>query len=221
LKPETVIIADDHTLPRESLARVLARSGFSVVGQAADAVELLHLVEERMPSLAVVDIRMPPTYSREGLDAAWTIRQNFPHTGILLLSTKAELGFAAELLLREGAIGFLLKSRVVDIPHLLDALTRISSGATVVDPLVVAGLSSDRRSDNRFAFLSRREREVLALMAEGYSNTGIARRMRLAERTIQAHVHRVISKLELPPTADDHPRVRAVTTYLDADYPPA
>jgi DNA-binding NarL/FixJ family response regulator len=214
-----VVLADDHIVLREHLASLLARSGYNVVGKAADATELLELVELRKPSLAVVDIRLPPTYSREGLDAAWTIRQKFPRTGILLLSAHVELGFAAELLLREGAIGYLLKSRIIDVPDLLEAVKRISAGATVVDPAFVARLSSTRRRHHRFAALSHREREVLALMAEGYSNTGIARRLRLAERTIQAHVHRVLSKLELPSTDDDHPRVRALISYLDLRYP--
>jgi DNA-binding NarL/FixJ family response regulator len=210
-----VVVADDHIVLREHLASLLARSGFNVVGQAADAAELVALVDEHEPTLAVADVAMPPTYSREGLDAAWAIREKFPRTGILLLSVDVELGVSAELLLREGAIGYLLKSRIIDTPGIFDVLKRISAGATVLDPPFIAGLSSTRGRHHRFAALSRREREVLALMAEGYSNTGIARRLRLAERTVQAHVHRVFSKLELPLTDDDHPRVQAVKTYLD------
>jgi DNA-binding NarL/FixJ family response regulator len=214
-----VVVADGHIVLREHLASQLTRLGFRVVGLAANAQELLELVKEQRPSLAVVEVRMPPTHGHEGLDAALTIRQEFPRTGILLLSARVELGFAAELLLREGAIGYLLKSRIVGYSDLLDALRQIAAGATVIDPALATGLSSTRCLHRRFAGLSRREREVLALLAEGYSNVGIARRLRLAERTIQAHVHHVLGKLDLPLTEDDHPRVRAALTYLEMRCP--
>jgi DNA-binding NarL/FixJ family response regulator len=216
LNAVTVVLADDDILLRESLASLLAQSGFDVLGQASDATELLELVGARQPSLAVVDIRMPPTYSSEGLGAAWTIRQKFPHTGVLVLSAYVEVGIAVELLLSERATGYLLKSRVTDVPELVDALHRIAHGSSVIDPTLVAELLSARRRDNPLSVLSRREYQVLALMAEGRSNAGIARRLSLAEGTVQVHVHRIVRKLNLSLTDDDHRRVRAVIAYLDA-----
>jgi DNA-binding NarL/FixJ family response regulator len=211
-----VVVADDDVLLREGLASMLERSGFEVVGQAGDAAELLRLVRERKPQLAVVDIRMPPTHTTEGLDAARVIRTESPDTGILVLSAHVDVEHATELLASGRAIGYLLKSRVTDVADFVDTVERIAKGASVVDPALVQELVSARRRNDPLAVLSAREREVLMQMAEGRSNAGIARRLWVTEGTVEKHVRSILTKLNLPETGDDHRRVLAVITYLEA-----
>jgi serine/threonine-protein kinase PknK len=211
-----VVVADDDVLLREGLASLLGRSGFDVVGQAGDATELLDAVRELRPELAVVDIRMPPTHGTEGLDAAKTIRQEWPEIAILVLSAHVDVDHAMELLAGGRSIGYLLKSRVTDVADFVDTVGRIANGASVVDPALVAELVSARRRDDPLAVLSTREREVLTLMAEGLSNAGIGRRIWVTEGTVEKHVRSILTKLNLPETGDDHRRVRAVIMYLDA-----
>lgn len=211
-----VVVADDDVLLREGLASLLERSGFEVVGQAADATELLALVRDRKPQLVVVDIRMPPTHTTEGLDAAHVIRAELPDTGILVLSAHVEVEHATELLASGRAIGYLLKTRVTDVADFVDTLERVAKGASVVDPALVQELFSARRRDDPLAVLSAREQEVLMLMAEGRSNAGIARRIWVTEGTVEKHVRSILTKLNLPETGDDHRRVQAVITYLEA-----
>jgi serine/threonine-protein kinase PknK len=211
-----VVVADDDVLLREGLASLLGRSGFDVVGQAGDATELLDAVRELQPELAVVDIRMPPTHGTEGLDAAKTIRQEWPDIAILVLSAHVDVDHAMELLAGGRSIGYLLKSRVTDVADFVDTVGRIANGASVVDPALVAELVSARRRDDPLAVLSTREREVLTLMAEGLSNAGIGRRIWVTEGTVEKHVRSILTKLNLPETGDDHRRVRAVIMYLDA-----
>jgi DNA-binding NarL/FixJ family response regulator len=210
-----VVVADDDVLLREGLASLLDRSGFEVVGQAADATELLALVRDRKPQLVVVDIRMPPTHTTEGLDAARVIREEQPDTGILVLSAHVEVEHATELLASGHGIGYLLKTRVTDVADFVDTLERVSKGASVVDPALVQELVSARRRDDPLAVLSAREQEVLMQMAEGRSNAGIARRLWVTEGTVEKHVRSILTKLNLPETGDDHRRVRAVITYLE------
>jgi DNA-binding NarL/FixJ family response regulator len=210
-----VILAEDDVLLREGLASLLQRSGFDVVGQAADSAALLRLVRDTAPELAVVDIRMPPTHTTEGLDAARLIRQEFPETGILVLSAHAEVEHAMELLASGRGIGYLLKSRVADVAEFLDTLRRIAKGSSVVDPALVQELVAARRKDDPLAVLSAREREVLALMAEGRSNAGIGRQLWVTEGTVEKHVRSILAKLSLPETEDDHRRVLAVVTFLE------
>jgi serine/threonine-protein kinase PknK len=211
-----VILADDDVLLREGLASLLDRSGFDVVGQAGDGARLLALVRERAPDLVVVDIRMPPTHTVEGLDASRLIRQEFPAIGILVLSAHTEVEHAMELLASGRGIGYLLKSRVLDVDEFLDTLGRIARGASVVDPALVQELVTARRRKDPLAVLSAREREVLGLMAEGRSNAGIAGRLWVTEGTVEKHVRSILSKLSLPETEDDHRRVLAVVTFLEA-----
>ena len=211
-----VVVADDDVLLREGLSSLLDRSGFEVVGQAADATELLALVRDRKPQLVVVDIRMPPTHSTEGLDAARVIREELPDTGILVLSAHVEVEHATELLASGHGIGYLLKTRITDVADFVETLERISKGASVVDPALVQELVSARRRDDPLAVLSAREQEVLMLMAEGRSNSGIARRLWVTEGTVEKHVRSILTKLDLPETGDDHRRVLAVITYLEA-----
>jgi DNA-binding NarL/FixJ family response regulator len=210
------VVADDETLLREGLASLLERSGFTVVGQAGNAVELLALVRKQLPDVVVVDIRMPPTNTTEGLDAAKVIRQELPDTGIMVLSAHVDVEHAMELLASGRGIGYMLKSRVTDVADFVDMLQRIAKGASVVDPALVAELVSGRRRDDPLAVLSPREVEVLALMAEGRSNAGIARRLWVTEGTVEKHVRSILTKLNLPETDDDHRRVRAVITFLDS-----
>jgi len=211
-----VVVADDDVLLREGLASLLARSGFDVVGQAGNATELLDAVRELRPGLAVVDIRMPPTHSTEGLDAAKAIRREWPEIAILVLSAHVDVDHAMELLAGGDSIGYLLKSRVTDVADFVDTVGRIANGASVVDPALVQELVSARRRDDPLAVLSTREREVLTLMAEGLSNAGIGRRIWVTEGTVEKHVRSILTKLNLPETGDDHRRVRAVIMYLDA-----
>jgi DNA-binding NarL/FixJ family response regulator len=211
-----VILAEDDVLLREGLASLLGRSGFEVVGQAGDGAELLALARDLAPELVVVDIRMPPTNTVEGLEAARVIRQELPGTAILVLSAHAEVEHAMELLATGRGIGYLLKSRVTDVAEFVETLERVAKGGSVVDPALVAELVSARRRDDPLAALSAREREVLALMAEGRSNAGIARRLWVTEGTVEKHVRSILSKLSLPETDDDHRRVLAVVAFLEA-----
>ena len=211
-----VVLAEDDVLLREGLASLLERSGFQVVGQAGDAAGLLALVAEQAPELVVVDIRMPPTHTAEGLEAARQIRQEHPGIGILVLSAHVEVDHAMELLASGRGVGYLLKSRVTDVEEFLDTLGRIARGGSVVDPTLVAELVAARHRDDPLAELSAREREVLALMAEGRSNAGIARRLWVTEGTVEKHVRSILTKLTLPETEDDHRRVLAVLTFLDS-----
>jgi serine/threonine-protein kinase PknK len=210
-----VILAEDDVLLREGLASLLQRSGFDVVGQAGDGAHLLALVRATAPELVVVDIRMPPTHTTEGLDAARVIRQEFPETGILVLSAHAEVEHAMELLASGRGIGYLLKRRVTDMEEFFDTLGRIAKGGSVVDPALVQELVAARRRDDPLAVLSAREREVLALMAEGRSNAGIAHRLWVTEGTVEKHVRSILAKLSLPETENDHRRVLAVVTFLE------
>ena len=212
----TVVVADDDVLLREGVASLLARSGFDVVGQAGDAVELMALVRDTTPQLAIIDIRMPPTHASEGLDAALAIRRELPDVAMLLLSAHVEVEHALELLDGGRGIGYLLKSRVTDVDEFVATVTRIADGASVIDPALIQELVSARRRDDPLAALSSREREVLILMTEGLSNAGIGRRLWITEGTVEKHVRSILSKLDLADTPDDHRRVRAVIMYLDA-----
>jgi DNA-binding NarL/FixJ family response regulator len=211
-----VVLADDDVLLREGLASLLERAGRQVLGQAGDGSALIELVRETRPDVAVVDIRMPPTRTTEGLQAAQAIRQEFPDTGILVLSAHVEVEHAMELLASGRGLGYLLKTRVSDVSEFLDTLDRIAKGATVVDPGLVQELVSARRRNDPLAVLSGREREVLALMAEGRSNAGIARRLWVTEGTVEKHVRSILAKLDLPETEEDHRRVLAALTFLDS-----
>ena len=211
-----VILAEDDVLLREGLASLLERSDFDVVGQTGDGSWILPLVRDLTPDLVVVDIRMPPTHTTEGLDAAREIRNEFPDTGILVLSAHAEVEHAMELLATGQKIGYLLKSRVTDMEEFIETLERIVRGGSVMDPALVQELVSARRRNDPLEGLSPREREVLALMAEGRSNAGIARRLWVTEGTVEKHVRHILEKLSLPETSDDHRRVLAVVTFLEA-----
>jgi DNA-binding NarL/FixJ family response regulator len=211
-----IVLADDDVLLREGLASLMERSRFQVVGQAGDAAQLLALVADQRPDLAVIDIRMPPTHTTEGLDAARQIRQEHPEIAILVLSAHVEVEHAMELLASGRGVGYLLKSRVTDIEEFIDTLERIANGGSVVDPALVQELVAARRRNDPLDALSAREREVLAQMAEGRSNAGIAHRLWVTEGTVEKHVRSILTKLTLPETADDHRRVLAVLTFLDA-----
>ena len=211
-----IVVADDDVLLREGLASLLERSGFAVVGQAGDAVQLLKLVREHVPDLAIIDIRMPPTHTAEGLDAASTIRAELPQVSILVLSAYVEVEPAMELLSGGAGVGYMLKSRVTDVGEFTETVVRLAQGAVFVDPLLVRELVATRRRDDPLAALSPREQEVLALMAEGRSNTGIARQLWVTEGTVEKHVHSILTKLALPDAAEDHRRVLAVIMFLEA-----
>jgi serine/threonine-protein kinase PknK len=210
-----VVLADDDVLLREGLASLLERSGLDVVGQAGDSEQLLRLVREHRPELVIVDIRMPPTYSTEGLEAARSIRENLPETAIVVLSAHVEVEEAMDLLASGERTGYLLKSRVTDVDEFIDTLGRILKGAAVVDPSLVRELVAARRVHDPLDDISPREREVLALMAEGRSNAGIARQLWVTEGTVEKHVRSILMKLDVSETSDDHRRVLAVITYLD------
>jgi len=216
VEPRRVAIAEDDVLLREGLASLLRSAGFDVVGQAGDGSELLEIVRERLPELVLVDIRMPPTHSTEGLDAARVIRAEFPDVGIVVLSKYIDVEHAMELLARGERTGYLLKSRITDVDEFIDTLERVARGGSVVDPGVVQELVGARRREDPLGELSVREREVLALMAEGRSNAGIAKRLWVTEGTVEKHVRSILSKLPLPTTAEDHRRVLAVIAYLDS-----
>jgi DNA-binding NarL/FixJ family response regulator len=211
-----VIVADDDVLLREGLSSLLGRSGFDVVGEVGSGTEALALARTEKPDLLVLDIRMPPTNTTEGLDVARVIREEQPEIGILVLSAHVEVDDAMELLATGRAIGYLLKSRVTDVAEFVDSLQRIANGASVIDPALIQELVSAGRRKDPLAVLSPREHEVLALMAEGRSNAGVARQLWLTEGTVEKHVRSILSKLNLPETADDHRRVRAVITFLES-----
>ncbi|WP_238018063.1 response regulator transcription factor [Dactylosporangium sp. AC04546] len=211
-----VVIADDDVLLREGLASLLDRHGFSVVGLADDGNHLLELVEKTSPDLAIVDIRMPPTHTTEGLAASREIRLRFPRVALLVLSAFVEVEHAIELLASGERIGYLLKTRVTDVEEFLETLHRVHDGGTVVDPAVVQELVAAHRRRDPLDVLSPREREVLALMAEGRSNAGVAKELWVTEGTVEKHVRSILTKLDLPETDDTHRRVLAVLTFLEA-----
>jgi DNA-binding NarL/FixJ family response regulator len=212
----TVVIADDDLLLREGLAGLLTQAGYSVVGQAGDAEKLLDVVREHRPDVAIVDIRMPPDHSTEGLRAAQAIREEIPETAILVLSAYVEVKHATTLLASGQRSGYLLKSRVANIGEFLESVDRLCRGGSVIDPSLVVELLAARTADDPLDDLTPREREVLALMAEGRSNSGIARRLWVTEGTVEKHVHGVFVKLRLPETEEDHRRVLAVVAFLGA-----
>ncbi len=209
-------IADDDVLLREGLASLLSRMGFSVVFQAGNADTLIALARQHRPDVVIVDIRMPPGHATEGIEAARVLGATLPDVAVLLLSAHVEVEEAMELLGGEQRIGYLLKSRVTDIDRFVDDVRRLVGGDSVIDPGLVEELFAARRRVDPLAQLTAREREVLALMAEGASNAGIARRLFVTEGTVEKHVHSILAKLDLPETPDDHRRVRAVIAFLDA-----
>ncbi len=211
-----VVLADDDVLLREGLASLLERSGFDVVGQAGDGVELLSQVRSTKPDVAIIDIRMPPAHATEGLEAARVIREEFPGTAIVVLSAHVEVEEAMELLAGGERLGYLLKSRVTNIGVFIDTVDRIAAGAAVVDPSLVQELVKARRRRDPLDVLSPREREVLALMAEGASNAGIARQIFVSEGTVEKHVRSILMKLDLPESESEHRRVLAVLRFLEA-----
>jgi DNA-binding NarL/FixJ family response regulator len=213
-----LILAEDSVLLREGLARLLMEAGFEVVATGGDGEEAVRLVEECKPDVAVLDIRMPPGHTDEGLRAAHEIRRTHPEVGILVLSQYVETSYAVRLM-NEGTegIGYMLKDRVSDVAELADAVRRVGSGGCVVDPLVVGRLLGRKRPEQALDRLSEREREVLALMAGGRSNHSIAERLFMSEKTVESHVRSIFTKLDLMPSGDDHRRVLAVLRYLRAD----
>ncbi len=211
--PMRVVVADDLMLTREGITRLLTDAGVDVVGQAGDAASLLHAVRMTQPDAAIVDIRMPPTHTDEGLVAAQQIRAEHPAIGVLILSQYVEPRYAMRLLEEHPErVGYLLKERVFDVANLIDALRRLADGETVVDPTIVARLVARRRRADPLGALTEREREVLATIAEGLSNRAIAGRLFVTERTVEAHVKQVFLKLNTDP--DSHRRVLAVLAYL-------
>jgi DNA-binding NarL/FixJ family response regulator len=212
-----VVIADDAVLFREGLGRVLEAAGVQVAGQVGDAEQLLARVRADPPDAVVVDIRMPPTHTREGLDAAQRIRAEHPQVGVVVLSQYVEPHHAMQLL-EDGAqgVGYLLKDRVANVGEVTDALRRVAGGGSVIDPEVVAQLLGRRRARNPVQELSLREREVLALMAEGRSNQAICQRLFLSPKTVEGHVRSIFTRLDLAATPDDHRRVLAVLAFLRA-----
>jgi DNA-binding NarL/FixJ family response regulator len=211
-----VVVADDDVLLREGLASVLERSGFEVVGQAGDGNQLLSLVRSLVPDVAVIDIRMPPTHTSEGLDAAKVLREELPDLGIVVLSAYIDVEHATNLIGAGEGVGYLLKSRVIDLDEFVESLDRIMKGGSVIDPDVVQELVTTRRADDPLASLTEREEEVLALMAEGRSNVGIANRLWVTEGTVEKHVGSILTKLDLYAEEDDHRRVLAVLAFLDS-----
>jgi DNA-binding NarL/FixJ family response regulator len=211
-----VVLADDDVLLREGLASLLDRSGFDVVGQAGNGPGLLALVRSARPDLAIIDIRMPPAQATEGLGAARVIRAELPGTAIIVLSAHVEVDEAIELLAGGERLGYLLKSRVTDVAEFIDTVERITAGASVVDPSLVQELVMARRRRDPLDVLSPRERDVLALMAEGASNAGVARRIFVTEGTVEKHVRSILTKLNLPESDTEHRRVLAVLRFLEA-----
>jgi serine/threonine-protein kinase PknK len=212
----SVVIAEDEVLLREGLAGVLRDAGYSVVGQAGDGATLLDLVREHRPDVAIIDIRMPPDHSTEGLTAAQSIRAEVPETAILILSAYVEVKHATTLLASGQRTGYLLKSSVANIDEFLESLDRVCHGGSVIDPSLVVELLAARIAEDPLESLTSREREVLGLMAEGRSNAGIARRLWVTESTVEKHVHSILVKLRLPETDEDHRRVLAVIAFLGA-----
>jgi DNA-binding NarL/FixJ family response regulator len=210
------VLADDDVLLREGLASLLDHSGYEVAGQAGDSPELLELVRSIRPELAIIDIRMPPGHATEGLKAARVIREELPGTAIVVLSAHVVVNEAMDLLADGERVGYLLKSRVTDVAEFIDTIGRIMAGASVVDPSLVQELVMARRRRDPLDVLSLREREVLALMAEGASNAGIAHRIFVTEGTVEKHVRSILLKLNLPESEDEHRRVLAVLRFLEA-----
>ena len=211
-----VVLADNDVLLREGLASLLDRSGLEVVGQAGDAAGLIELVRRERPDLAVVDIRMPPEFSTEGLAAAQLIKRDYPQTAVVVLSAHVEVEHAMDLLANGERTGYLLKSRVTDVTDFIQTLHRVIRGGSAVDPALVQELVAARRPDNPLDELTSREREVLALMAEGRSNAGIGQALWVTEGTVEKHVRSSLMKLRLPESAEVHRRVLAVLAFLDA-----
>ena len=211
-----VVLADDDVLLREGLSSLLDRSGLEVAGQAGDADELIELVRRERPDLALVDIRMPPEFSTEGLAAAQLIKRDYPQTAVVVLSAHVEVEHAMDLLANGERTGYLLKSRVTDVTEFVQTLHRVIRGGSAVDPELVRELVAARRPDNPLDELTGREREVLALMAEGRSNAGIGQALWVTEGTVEKHVRSILMKLRLPESAEVHRRVLAVLAFLDA-----
>ena len=212
-----VVVADDSVLLREGVVRLLEEAGFEVVAQAGDAEDLLRKVNAHKPALAIVDVRMPPTHTDEGLRAAVEIRERHPDTNVLVLSQIVEPSSALELLAGDAAgLGYLLKDRVGDIDRFTESVRRVGEGGSALDPEVVSLLLGRRRREDPLEALTPREREVLEAMAEGASNNGIAERLVVTERAVEKHVTSIFTKLGLPPDTDSHRRVLAVLRYLEA-----
>jgi DNA-binding NarL/FixJ family response regulator len=212
-----VIVAEDSVLLREGVVRLLEEAGFEVVGQAGDAQELMRKARAHKPDVAIIDIRMPPTHTDEGLRAARKIREELPDTGVLVLSQYIEEEYALELLADDAAgVGYLLKDRVSDLTRFADAIRRVAEGGSALDPDVVSQMLGRRRMEDPLAELTPREREVLGVMAEGRSNQAIAEALVISERAVEKHVTSIFAKLNLPPAAEDHRRVLAVLAFLSS-----
>ena len=215
--PLRLVLADDAALIRQALAELLQRAGLEVIAQAGNAPSLLRAVEDHQPDIAIVDIRMPPTQTTEGIRAALQIRERFPAVGILLLSTHTEINDAVELFsATASSVGYLLKDSVSDLDELIGSLTRISQGGTVLDPKLVVELLGRARRADPLDVLTPREREVVGLMAEGQSNAGIAKALWITHGAVEKHIKHIFSKLGIPATLDAHRRVLAVITFLEA-----
>ena len=216
--PLRVVIAEDSVLLREGIVRLLEQSGFEVAGQAGDGEDLLRKVGAHKPDVAVIDVRMPPTHTDEGLRAAQRIRAEHPHTAVLVLSQFVDEAYALELLSESTErTGYLLKDRVTDVESFTDAVRRVADGGSALDPEVVSMLLGRRRREDPLAALSPREREVMGLMAEGRSNSAMAATLGVSERAVEKHVTAIFSKLDLPPAVADHRRVLAVLTFLRSE----
>ena len=211
-----IVIAEDTVLLREGLAGLLEDAGHTVAARVGDAESLLAVVAEHDPDLAIVDVRMPPTYEDEGMRAAVEIRQSHPRTAVLVLSQHVEGRYAVELVAADGGFGYLLKDRVLDVGDFLEAAERVASGGSALDPEVVRQLIAPPREGDPLSELTPREREVLGLVAEGRTNAGIAKELWLTEKTVETHVRSILGKLDLPQDGDTHRRVLAVVTYLRA-----
>jgi len=213
-----IVIAEDSVLLREGIARLLSEAGHEVCGQAGDAKDLIRKVRAHKPDVAVIDVRMPPTQTDEGLRAAQSIRQEMPEVGLLVLSQYVEEVYARELLADSAeGVGYLLKDRVSDVDRFIEAVARVGNGGSVLDPEVVSAMLGRRLGEGPLDGLTPREREVLSLMAEGRSNRAIAERLVVTERAVEKHVTGIFSKLDLPPAGGDHRRVLAVRRFLSAE----
>jgi DNA-binding NarL/FixJ family response regulator len=210
-----IMVADDDILLRAGVVSVLSDAGYDIIGQAGDSAAFINLLRAQMPDVAVIDIRMPPTHSWEGIELARTIRAQHPEVGILLLSAHVEVETAMDLLGGGQRIGYLLKSRITDVHQVIDAIERIAMGGSVIDPGLVADLFARRTRADPLAQLTPRELDVLALVAEGRSNAGIARQLFVTDGAVEKHVRRILLKLNLPAGDEDHRRVLAVLTFLD------
>jgi DNA-binding NarL/FixJ family response regulator len=208
-----IVIGEDSALFREGLARLLADAGHEIVGKAADAPALIDTVRSTSPQLAIVDVRMPPDETDDGARAAWQLREELPELGIVLLSQHVEVRHSVDLA-AAGRFGYLLKDRVLDVDDFLDSLRRVAAGGTALDPAVVSALLAPAQEGDALKTLTPREHEVLALMAEGRTNAGIARKLWLSDRTVETHVGNILAKLSIEDSEEDHRRVLAVLTYL-------